>query len=302
MIQWQRMQLTDPVLFILVSAIWGGGFVAISFGLDLFPPVLYAALRYDIAAVVVGGYALITTDDWRPVGIRDWLAVGVSGVFIVAVDNTLLFLGQQSVTSAVASIVVALTPILAAGFTGGLLPDESVSSRLVGSLALGIVGVAALAAPSSAGLRGTNSVGIALVLASAASVAFGSVLVRRIDGGVSPVGMTAWSAIVGAVLLHLTSALLFEETLSRVEWTTSAVVSLAYLGIFSSGVGPFIYFTLLDRVGAVRSNFVSYTVPVFAAVFGWLVLREPLTGGALTGFACVLLGFVFLMGNRREDA
>jgi drug/metabolite transporter (DMT)-like permease len=281
-------------LFLLMSAIWGGGFVAISFGLDLFPPVLYAALRYDIAAVVMGVFAVWKTDSWRPSGGRDWLAIATSGVFIVAIDNTLLFLGQRSVTSAVASIVVALTPILAAGFARGLLPDEPITRRLLGSLALGILGVGALAGPSVTGIRGSDAIGVLLILGATTSVAFGSVLVGRLDGNISPAGLTAWSNVVGAVLLHLTSAHLFGETIGTVEWTGPGLLALAYLGVLSSGVGPFLYFVLLDRVGPVRSNLVSYAVPVFAAGFGWALLREPLTGATVVGFVCVLAGFALV--------
>lgn len=289
---------TDSLLFILVSAVWGGGFVAISYGLDLFPPLLYAALRYDSAAIFVGTYAVLTTDDWWPNGTREWMTILVSGVFIVAIDNALLFTGQQSVTSAVASIVVALTPILAVVFARGLLPDEPVTRRLVIALILGIIGIISLAAPSPTGVFDTNSIGVLLILAATASVAFGSVVVRRLDGSLPPAAMTAWSGLLGAILLHLISWLLFNESVTSIEWTASGVFALTYLGSLSSGVGPFIYFTLLDRIDAIRSNLVSYTDPVFAASFGWLFLGETTTLRTFVGFAIILVGFLFVARDK----
>ncbi|MFC6726044.1 EamA family transporter, partial [Halobium palmae] len=67
---WRNLSRT-PVLFALLALFWGTSFVAIEVGLEFFPPVLFAALRYGGAGVVVLAYALATTDRPLPRTRRD---------------------------------------------------------------------------------------------------------------------------------------------------------------------------------------------------------------------------------------
>jgi len=69
------MRFRDPLLFLTLAAVWGSAFTAIKTGLDFFPPVLFAALRYDLAGVLMLGYAVYATDRWRPRSRDEWLLV-----------------------------------------------------------------------------------------------------------------------------------------------------------------------------------------------------------------------------------
>ena len=100
-------------LFAVLATMWGLSFPAISVGLEHLPPLLFAAFRYDTAAVLLLGYAAVAADDWRPAGRNDLEAVVWGGLFLVA-GNGLLFIGQQTVPSGVAAILQALVPILTA--------------------------------------------------------------------------------------------------------------------------------------------------------------------------------------------
>jgi drug/metabolite transporter (DMT)-like permease len=62
----------------------------------------------------------------------------------------------------------------------------------------------------------------------------------------------------------------------------------------SSALGFLIYFHLLDRLGAVEINLVSYVAPVFAALAGWLFLRERLAPATAGGFLLIVLGFLLV--------
>ena len=131
----------NGALFLLLSILWGTAFMAIKAGLAYIPPVLFAGFRYDIAGVIMLGYAAYATDNWRPQSRSDWATVAVGSVLIIALYNAFLFIGQQGVTSGVAAILVALNPILATGFSRVFLPDERLRSIGVVGLLLGIIGV-----------------------------------------------------------------------------------------------------------------------------------------------------------------
>ena len=85
----------DVLLFFLLAGLWGGSFVAIEVGLAYYPPVLYAAYRFDIAALVLVTYVLLTESAPLPRTHGDAAAIGLSGGLNVAINNSLLFAGQQ---------------------------------------------------------------------------------------------------------------------------------------------------------------------------------------------------------------
>ncbi len=282
----------NAFLFLVLSVFWGASFMAIRVGLADIPPVLFAAIRYDIAAVIMLAYAAAVTDYWRPRTRTDWLSVVISGVLIIALYNAFLFIGQQEVTSGIAAILIALNPILATGFSRALLPDERLTVVGIAGLLLGLVGVGFVANPTASGVVGAELVYPGFVLLAAVCVALGSVLLQRVDSDLSSEGMVAWSTGLGALLLHAMSAGLPTESVSAVSVTVEAVAAVIYLAVFASAVGYFIYFDLLSELGAIEINLVSYTVPVFAALSGWIVLAETLTVSAVVGFLLIFAGFV----------
>jgi len=289
-------------LFVLLSFLWGSSFMAIKAGLEFLPPVLFAAVRYDIAGIILLVYAASTTDYWRPRTRADWVVVAIGSVLIIGLYNALLFVGQQGVTSGVAAILIAMNPVLATGFSRLLLPSERLGSVELVGLTAGFVGVGLVARPSTGGLVGSDLIAPGLILSAAAAVALGSVLVQRVDSELPTVGTVAWSTVFGALLLHLLSGGLPAESLADATITTETVVIVGYLAVFASAVGYVIYFDLLAQLGAIEINLVSYTVPVFAALSGWVVLGESIDWLSIVGFCVIFGGFVLLkhetLGNR----
>jgi drug/metabolite transporter (DMT)-like permease len=175
-----------------------------------------------------------------------------------------------------------------------LLPGEGLGPVGLVGLALGFLGVVVVARPNPADPLAEDLLAPTLVVLAAASVALGSVLIQRADGTISTEGTVAWSNALGALGLHAVSLALPSESLSAVEVTTGAVLAVAYLAVLASAVGYFVYFDLLDRLGAIEINLVSYTTPVVAAVAGWAVLGESLAPLSVVGFALIFAGFVLL--------
>ncbi|MFW6318454.1 MAG: EamA family transporter, partial [Halorubrum sp.] len=95
------------------------------------------------------------------------------------------------------------------------------------------------------------------------------------------------------LLMHLAAAGL-GESVADVSWTTEGLLALAYLSIAASGLGFLIYFDLLDRLGPIEINLVSYVAPVFAALAGWLFLSEGITLNTVAGFLIICVGFALV--------
>lgn len=278
--------------FLAVSVLFGGTFVAAKAGLADVPPLLLVAARFDLAALVLGGYVLATNDasDLLPRTRGDLAGILAAGIFAIGLANGLLFLGQGSVTSGVGAILFALVPIFTPLFAGGLLSDERLSATgAVGTL-VGLVGVGLVIEITPATLRATLSGGAAIVLAGAISLSLGTVLIRRSAPQLSSTVRTAWALPISAGLLH-TLSLAAGESITAATWTPSAILSVAYLGVFAGALAYILHFNLLDAVGATRSSLVFYVSPVVATLGGWLFLGESLSAMTVAGFGVIVVGF-----------
>jgi drug/metabolite transporter (DMT)-like permease len=282
-------------LFVVLAAVWGSAFMAIKAGLAYIPPVLFAAIRYDVAGVVMLAYAVVVVDDPIPRGRTEWTAVAIGSLFLIAGYHVLLFVGESdpAVTSAAAAVVVSLSPVLTTAFARLFLPGERLTAVGIGGLLLGLVGVVVLTQPNPNDLFGGGAVAKLLVFGAAAAFAFGSVLTRRLDATMRIETMEAWSMLGGALVMHAVSVALGESFADAV-WTVESVAALAYLSLAASAVGFLIYFDLLDRLGPIEINLVSYVAPAFAALSGWLFLAEVPTVYTVVGFVLIFLGFALV--------
>ncbi|QSG02633.1 DMT family transporter [Natranaeroarchaeum sulfidigenes] len=285
------------VLFSLLALSWGGSFVAIEIGLEYVPPLLFAALRYGVAGLIVLGYAAVVTDRSRPTGRSEWLAVVVAGVFVIALYHGLLYIGELYVSGAVAATVVSTAPILTVAFAGAILPNERLSAVSIAGFVLGLIGVGLVVQPSRTALGSDVTIGVALVFASAAAFALGSVLIRPIDAGLPIETLQAWSMLLGAGVLF-GWAFASGESLGAIKVTTTAVLSYGYLTIISGVLAFLLYFELLDRSGAIQVNLVGYAEPVVAIGISWLLLGTVVDALTVLGLVTIASGFALI---KRES-
>ena len=292
------MRYRNLVWFLTLAAVWGSAFMAIKAGVGdpsnpayfFEAPVLFAAIRYDIAGVVMFGYAIWMTERWRPRDRAEWLTVGVGAIFIIAAYHALLFVGQRGTTSAASAVIISLSPVMTTAFARALLPDERLTVVGIVGMSLGLLGVIVLSRPDLTNLFGSRFE--ALVFAAALCFALGSVLTRRLDSDLPIETMEAWSMLGGAIIMHAVSFGLGEQ-ISGIPPIREGL-ALAYLAIVSSAIGFLIYFDLLERLGPIEINLVSYVAPVFAALAGFVFLDELIDLPTVVGFVVILGGFALL--------
>ena len=281
-------------LFASASLLFGGTFVAAKAGLAYFPPLLFVAFRFDIAAVALAAFAVVTIprSELVPRTRSDLLGIVATGVFVIGLANALLFVGQQYATSAVGSIVFGLNPILTPVFAAVLLSDERLSPRGGAGMALGLLGVVLVVDPDPATLL-AGGLGKLLILVGAASGALGTVLVRRADATLSSTARIAWGLPLAALLTHGMSAAAGESA-ATIVWSSEAVLALGYVGIFAGAVAYVAYFGLIDAAGPIKANLVFYVVPAVATIGGWALLGETISVMTVIGFLIIFAGFALL--------
>lgn len=288
----------DAGLFVLTAAVSGSVFVAIKIGVGIAPPVLLAAFRYDLTAIALLAIGGLVYDRWRPRTRQDLFGILFGGGFLIAANNSLLFLGQQYTTSAVAAVTHSLNPILTMLVAYVALPKTRPTPIDVLGIVLGLGGVAVMARPSPSNVV-TGSRGIILILLAASSLALGSVALRRLDTSLPSIVITGWASALGAGLMHFVSLALGESP-TAVSWTPTAIVVLLFLAGPGGVVAYGGYFYLIDRIGPTQSNLISYVAPLFAAVSGWFVLRESIQVFTAVGLCLIIGGFLLI--KRRAIA
>ncbi len=293
-------RLRVPALLVGLSLLWGVSFPAISIGLGYLPPLLFAAFRYDVAAILLLGYAVVTASGrgWVPTGRNNVAAIAAGGVFLVA-GNGLLFVGQQTVPSGVAAILQALVPIVTALWAFVLL-DERLSAVGTLGVVVGFLGIGLIVRPDPGNLTGSDTLGRLLVVGQVVSVSLGGVLIQRARPSMGRVAMTGWAMLVGGVVLHALSFAAGEPTPTALA-DPIAIGTVVYLGVFSTAIAFVIYFTVLSERGAFEVSLVTYLVPIVATVAGVFLLGESIGPLSVLGFAIVFVGFALLKRHTIAD-
>ncbi|WP_435359864.1 DMT family transporter [Haloarchaeobius sp. DFWS5] len=285
--------------FLALAALWGASYPAIRAARDGVEPLLMAAIRFDAIGLIVLAYALVRGQRIVPTS-ADLRSVLVGGVGIVAVHNGLLFAGQARVSGAVGAVVLATVPIWSVGFAAAFLDTARPTLPRIAGVCLGLVGVTLLAVPGPTAVDAPDSLGVALLLASAVAFALAAVGLRRQTPTLDVAARQGWMMLVGGPLLHVGSLVAGES--QAVAVTPRVAVAFGYLVLAAGVVGYLLYFALLDRLGPVEINLVGYVAPVFAALVGWSLLEETISGGTIAGFLVICVGFALVKHQALRDA
>ena len=282
----------DLALLIFLGVLWGTAFVFITIGLTRFSPILLVALRFDITGLVMLAISAARhKGPLLPHGRVQWTAIGIASVFNVTGYHALLFIGQEQTAAGLAAIIVGMNPVLTTVFSRALLKEERVGAGGILGLALGMSGIGLIVVLNPGGLSVTV-VPELLIAGAIISWSLGSVLVKRSRHGLDVFAFVAWQSLVGAGILH-TLSLLFEVN-PRAEFDAWGLASLLYLAVISSALGFLIYFTLLNRIGPIRLNYVSQIAAAVAAVGGLLALGERVELRAVAAFVLIAVGLVLV--------
>src|SRR3954452_7355041 len=264
-----------------LSAIWGGSYLLIKIGLRDLSPEMVAFARIALAAAVLLAIAARRGALAALRGRLRWVAmlaaVQVAGPFL------LIAAGEQSISSSLAGILVATTPIFTALLALRLDPEErSEGMRLVG-VGVGIAGVVAIFGLdlSGSGVLG----GLAVVLAGFGYAVGGFVFKARFADA-PPLGVVAGVMAASALMLLVPAAVPLPSSAPSI----GPVAAVVALGLFGTGLAFVIFYALIATVGPARTMLVSYVAPGFAVVYGAWFLSEPITAGKVIGLAAVLVG------------
>ena len=269
-----------PVELTALGAIWGASFLFMRIAAKDFGAFALVEVRLVLGAVILLPFLIRARDQFTRA--HWWKIVGIAAIN-TAIPFTLFAWAALRAPAGIGAITNAMAVMFTA-LMAFVLYGERIDSRRIVGLLLGFVGVAVLASGKTAG----GSVLSAALAGTCAAFMYGvgGNLIRRHLAGIAPGAVAAATLVCASILL---------APLAAATWPTTPIPALSWasagaLGAVCSGIAYLLYYRLIYRIGAPRAATVSYLVPLFGVVWGWLILGEPLTATMAAAGALILSG------------
>ena len=182
---------------------------------------------------------------------------------------------------------MATSPIFALVFAHIFTEDDRFTLFKCISVALGFSAVMVLALPSGNLLDSSNLLAKFATLMAAMSYVIAGLLTRKLD---EKIGARSITSIVLVLSVLLLAPAAFLQGFSALDtYSNPSLFSLLYLGVFSTALALLIRYSLILQVGYTFVSYTGFLVPVFAVIFGALLLDEQLSMNAYIALLLVLL-------------
>lgn len=280
--------------FGIIYFVWGSTFLAIRIGVREVPPLLFAAMRFFVAGLVL--YAWVSARGERTPTARQWAGASLLGFFIFVCDYGLLFWAEQRVPSGIAAVMLALIPAFMALSEILFLRTQKLTGRLATALLIGLCGVGVLMSRSLnlGGAPIDRAGALALIIASL-TWSVSSVLTRKVPLPESKMMSSGTQMLAGGVLLALVAAVFGEfrglhlASVSRGTW-----FALLYLIVAGSIIGYTAYLWLIHRESPTKVGTYAYVNPVVAVLVGYFLGGEAMDLRTVLGTLLVLVSVVVI--------
>ncbi|RQP25657.1 DMT family transporter [Piscinibacter terrae] len=289
------MKSSDLAELIGLAALWGASFLFMRMGASEFGPFALAAVR------VVGATVFLVP----LLGLRGQLGVlkdKAGPIFVVGVLNSALpFLcfsyAALSITAGLSSIFNAATPLFGALIAWVWLKDRLTPSRMLG-LGIGFAGVLWLAWDKASFKPGGSGWAVVACLAATLCYGLAASFTKRHLTGVAPLAVATGSQLAAAIVLVIPALMFWPATMpSHQAWMAAGALALA-----CTGVAYIIFFRLIAHIGPANAISVTFLIPVFAVLWGWVFLGEGITPAMVAGCAVILVGTGLTTGLLRMPA
>lgn len=291
-----KMDAFDWVMLITLATVWGGSFLFNAILVTELPVLTIVAIRVTVAALALWGF-MYATGRKIPTSLHVWGALLILGVLNNAIPFSLIVQGQTQITSGLASILNATTPLFTIVVAGIFLMDERFSVLRVLGVIVGFSGVILMVGPDALGGLGADFWAQLCALGAAISYGFASVFGRRFrELRVDPV-MVATGQVTMSSLVLWPIALWIDGPQDIANMSLNAALSMFGLAVLCTSFAYILYFRILERAGATNISLVTFLVPISAIILGVLVLGEQIFIKEIIGMTLIGVGLAIIDGR-----
>jgi len=284
----------DYFLLTILALIWASAFFNIKIATYSYGPLTIAFLRIFLGAipvVILCFFKKIKIEAFS----KDWHWFAAIGIINLVIPFFLIAYGVQKVQSNLAAILMASTPLTAAGLAHFFTKNEKINFKKSIGVLIGFSGIIFLFSDNI--LIDENNIFYAfLILFGSCFYVVGGLLTLKISNKKNE-NVTA-SILIWGTLILTPIALFFEQPWNLTPRLDSTV-SLIYLGIFSTGLAWLLRFYILKHNGLVFQSQVAYLIPIFGVILGFLILSEAITPKAIISLIAVIIGiYIVKKGSK----
>ncbi len=267
------------------ALMWSSAFTSARIIVSAAPPLTTLSLRFLISGLLAVGIALALGQTWKLTRAQ-WRATMLFGICQNALYLGLNFVAMQTVQASLAAIIASTMPLVVA-LGGWIVLREKLRPLAILGLFAGIAGVAII---MGARLQaGVDLLGVLYCGIGVLALAFATMALRTASSGGNLLMVIGLQMLVGAAALAVIG--LPTETLS-VTWSWQLIAAFAYTTLVPGLAATWVWFLLVERIGAVRAATFHFLNPVFGVAIAALLLGEALGGRDVLGVAIVTAGIL----------
>lgn len=221
---------------------------------------------------------------------------GLLGFINIVVSMGLIQLGLVYTNASVGAVLFSINPLFVVLYARFLLGERITLNKILG-LICGVLGAVILSI-DSINKKTSTSLGVILILCSAMSFAFYTVLGKKIiNDSIDSLIVTTFSFLIGSVTLIPIQIILKSPLIPNVE---HIVPHLLYMSIFVTGIAYVLYFEGLSRLEAGAGSMLYFAKPAIASVLAVLILKERLSFNLFLGIIIIAIGILISQLNIRK--
>lgn len=287
------MGMTEWLLLVVLSILWGGSFFFNKLTVTEWPPFAVVQVRVGLAALALL-VAVRISGLSMAVGRSLWLAFFGMGILNNLIPFSLFLWGQQQIASGLASILNATTPVFAV-LVMHCFGNERATGLKLGGVLAGLIGVAILMGPDALGGLASNLAAQLACVLAAVSYAFSGLFGKRFRG--LPPLVAATGQLSASTLMMLPIVLVLHPPWTLPVPSQQAVLAAVGLALISTALAYILFFRIMRVAGPSNVMLVTFLIPVSAILLGVGLLGERLLPRHFVGMAAIFAGLALIDGR-----
>jgi drug/metabolite transporter (DMT)-like permease len=272
-------------LILVLAVVWGSSFTAVKVAVNDFTPVQIAFIRVLIGALLVLAIAIFSKIN-LPTKWGNWFLLLLIALFSNVIPFSLIGWASIRSDSSTISILMSTSPIFALVVAHFFTSDDRFTPFKLLSVLLGFTGVIVLSLPSETSMTSGELLPKIATLLAALSYVLAGMLPRKLSENLGVPSITCIVLCLSSVIL---APIAIGQNFSSVtSYSNESLFAVCYLGAFSTALALLIRYSLILQVGYTFVSYTGFLVPVFAVIFGALLLQEELSKNAYIALVLVL--------------
>ena len=285
----RQPKLTDYILLTVLALIWASAFFNIKIATYSFGPITIAFLR-----VFFGALPVLLLCYFKKIKVeafsKDWHWFATIGFINLVAPFFLIAYGVKSVQSNLAAILMSSTVLSSTVLGHFYTKNERFDLTRTFGVLIGFSGIIYLFSDNLL-ITENNFISALLILLGATCYVVGGLLTLKISKKKN-------ENVTGSILIWATIILIPLVSLIEQPWNSTpridSTISVVYLGLVSTGVAWLLRFKILTTNGLIFQSQVSYLIPIFGVILGYIFLDEIITLKVLVSLFAVIVGIYFV--------